>query len=336
MQFLKKIRDHDLASTETITFDGTFSFNDIFIDYGADGTIDRREYHISESFSDGLMVGTHTAYDLDGDEYIDLNEYTNRTWDTSGRLLTVDQCTSDLDNDNQVDYRSLLTYTYDSSGLLTQAETLYFFNGVQSTADYRLETFTYTAAGLPDVETVDDWAFYDFVVGKDSDYDSLDRITSVSRMDEFVYGDEGYHVTETWSYAPDGSVTYSNVTGQTEWGFFASLTTKLTYDTATKTSELIEGKDANGDVVFRAKEEIWRNYFGEETDILTSYDGNLDGSFTPGSKSNYMDSRDRTKMKYADIFGDSDRELVFHTVDIGLDKVIDYQMEITPIDTILA
>lgn len=337
MSYIKTTKQQGYSQTETVTTDPLTNLPTsivLDVDIDGNGSLDNRDSSVLFHDASGHLTGKYTEFDrgLDG---IDFSQWEYWSYNPDGSLATEETLSPDFNGNGVADNQSVRTFTYDGSGHVTRDEKLWYYDG-QPSNDYRVVETTYTPTGQPDIITTDDSIILDFVVAEDRDYDALDRLTDISRMDPFDYGDEEFHPEEHWSYNPDGSVTYSNVTGQTPYGNFASLTTKLSFITPTQTKELIEGKDGNGAVVFRMQHEEWysKAHPGELTTVLDSFDVNLDGKFNPGG--NRGDYRTKGVLKYSDINGDLDRDLSFHSMDIGLDKVIDFQMEITPIDPIIA
>lgn len=254
---------------------------------------------------------------------------------SDGKLVLERVESPDLNGDTLPDYSSTRTLTYNDSGLLAVDETKFYFDGVQSTTDYRKVENTYTADGKVDVTLTDDWAFLDYIIGRDCDYDEQGRLVVVKEMDPFDWGDEAYHHTGDVFYDDaSNKITYA---GSAVWdaGFqqgqhYDNLAVQTVSDTGSYTKELITSNNAVGEVVFRAQNEKWYNKKGELTTVLTSFDVNLDSKFTPGSQSGYQDYRTKEVMKY------DDGVMVSQTVDVGLDKVMDYTMTLTPVDMLVS
>lgn len=258
------------------------------------------------------------------------------TVEYQGSKLVLESTQSpDMNGDGISDYSSERTCTYNSSGLLAVDETKFYFDGVQSTVDYIKVEKTYTPAGKADVTLTDDWAYLDFIIGRDCDYDSSGRLVLVKEMDPFDYGDELYHQTGKVTYntaAKSATFTGSAVydSGHEDgWGF-GNLTVQTLSKTASYSKELVTSKDASGKIVFRMQEEKWFDGEGKLTTVLESFDKNLDGKFNPGSGSGYKDFRTKEILKY-----DSSDVLVSHTVDEGVNGSIDYTMTLTPMDDML-
>lgn len=338
MSYIKTTTQPGYSQTETVITDpeNNLKMNSTLdVDIDGNGSIDNRDFSVFSYDAMGQLISQYTSFDRDVDGVVDFERFSSWVWNTDGTLDLEETHSPDWNQDGAPDDQSIRALTYDASGHVTKDEKLWYYDGAPSN-DYRVVETTYTADGQPDVTTIDDSMFLDFVIAEDRNYDALGRITEIQRMDPFDYGDEAFHPEESWTYNPDGSVTYSNVTGQTPYGNFAELTTKLSFVTPTQTKELIEGRDGNGAVVFRMQHEEWYSKIhpGELTTVLDSFDVNLDGKFNPGG--NRGDYRTKEVLKYSDFDLDGNRDVVYHTVDIGLDKVIDFQMEITPIDLIIA
>lgn len=254
---------------------------------------------------------------------------------SDGKLVLERVESPDLNGDTLPDYSSTRTLTYNDSGLLAVDETKFYFDGVQSTTDYRKVENTYTADGKVDVTLTDDWAFLDYIIGRDCDYDEQGRLVVVKEMDPFDWGDEAYHQTGSVFYDDAAKkITYAGSavwdSGQEDAYGFSNVAVQTISKTARYSKELVTSNDPTGAIIFRMQEEKWYNSNGQLTTILESVDGNLDGKFNPGGLSNHQDYRTKEVMKY-----DADGVMVFHTVDEGLNG-IEYTMTLTPVDMLVS
>jgi hypothetical protein len=331
MSYTRKIDYNGFSSSESVTTDasGRVLSRSMATDYGADGVTDNFKTTSCAYDAAGVLMGEHVTFDTNGDGLTDFEQFRSLQYDGFGRMILDRVDTGDGDGNGVADNSSVTAYTFDSFGNLTVEETRGYVEGFEDPTSYRRVDTSYTQEGWKDVTLIDDAALYDFVVGEDCDYDSTGRMISIDRMDPFVWADEGWHRTDTWLFDDaNAKIIYA---GQ----HFVTRTT-VTQVSSSHTKELVEYIGPAEDVYKRDLIETWRNADGLVTDRLTSHDGNLDGKFTPGSKSGYLDGRDRERFKYADLDGDgANDDVISHTIDYGLDKIIDYS-EVVTFDPLVA
>lgn len=286
-------------------------------DSGLDGVIDTREHRTFSYDSSGKLSFETLGVDQSANGSIDYSEETGYAY-VSGRLSSKTATSPDGDGDGLPDYTKSETFKYNSSGKETEHKTEWLWNGDTQFAEYRLETKTYTPSGQLDRLIIDDPQIYDFIVGTDRDYDSKGRIKAVKKMDEFKYGDSAWHTEETWAYDDaKGTVIYKG-NGQ-------HIKSKFTYPSSNHTQELKEWIGADGKIYKRDLFETWKNKDGLVTTTLNSHDWNLDGKYTSADAKGKNGFRDKETWVY------SDGELVSHTLDLGIDKVLDYSMTVEDI-----
>lgn len=273
---------------------GTIDYERSEVDNGNDSVVDKIIIVDNIYTDSGLFYQEYRGEDNNVDGVYEVSSWRVVTHDSLNRVSSESTYSDDWNQNGLPDYTSVMTVAYEGSGRVSTKETYFYYDNTLVESDYRLETYTYNSKGLLAELKIDDWSIYDFEIGFKYSYNTFGQLTKVEYRDEFVFGDNNYHVEEKYFYNKNGSLKESNKYNE----FFTytdpalsgdhvlEVKTKFSYygDGKLKSELKVGAAFTTWNTVDKQLTEHWYDANGRETDRLTSYDMNLDGVWDAGTR----------------------------------------------------